>query len=137
MYLVTGSDDGSVLKWQVSKDADVYRTRLEWGSTNGSLSTAGASIQDVRGLSRVNKELMKQRGAIGEPKSILREAGKKLLTMASALSNLKQTPHDTVPESSSAASHPDEQPSQLIEQPTEEQSVEEQVGHPVEHVDAS
>jgi len=121
MYLVTGSGDGSVLKWQVSKDADVYRTRLEWGSTNGSLSTAGASIQDVRGLSRVNKELMLQRGAVGEPENTLLLMGKRVLGMASVLSKLKLKSHEIVPESPSVVNRPDEQSAQQEEQQDEQQ----------------
>jgi len=144
MYFVTGSVDGSVLKWLVIKEADVYRVRLQWGSTNGSLNVTGASMQDVRGLSRVDKELLKQRGAVGEPENALREAGKKVLAMVSVVSKLKQKSRGMVPESSSAASYTGGQPEQLVEQRVGqqaddqvEQQVEEQIEQVVEHTDES
>jgi len=73
-YLVTGCGDGSVLKWELVQEEGEYRMRLCWSVTNGLLTVTDASIQDVRGLSRLNKELLKQRGAIGEPQDLLHEA---------------------------------------------------------------
>jgi WD40 repeat protein len=89
IYLVTGCLDGSVLKWEVVKEEEEYRVNLRWGATNGILTVTGASIHDARGLSKPNKQLMRQRGAIGEPESALHEAGKKVATMASVVSRLK------------------------------------------------
>jgi len=89
-YLVTGSGDGSVLKWEVVQEEEKYRMRLCWSVTNGLLTVTDASMQDVRGLSRLNKELLKQRGAIGEPQGLLYEAGKKVATMASVVSKLRK-----------------------------------------------
>jgi WD40 repeat protein len=65
-YLVTGSGDGSLLKWEIVKEAEQYSARLLWSAVNGTLTLAGASIQDVRGLSPINKQLLEQRGAIGK-----------------------------------------------------------------------
>jgi len=62
--LVTGSGDGSVLKWNVNKAGGVVQ--LLWSSTNGTLAVAGALLEGVRGLSPVNKQLLEQRGAIME-----------------------------------------------------------------------
>jgi hypothetical protein len=71
--LVTSGGDPSVLKWEVVEDDGLCHVRLLWGATNGALTMKGASIQDVRGLSLLNKQLSKQRGVIGEP---LRETSK-------------------------------------------------------------
>jgi hypothetical protein len=40
---------------------------------------AGSSIQDVRGLTESNRQLLKQRGAIGEPEHVLCETDKQLI----------------------------------------------------------
>jgi hypothetical protein len=95
IYLVTGCYDGSVLKWQVIQEEDKFSVRLEWSATNGTLTMTGASIQDVRGLTPINKQLLKQRGAIGEPEHAFREAGKKVMTMASVVSKLKKSDEAT------------------------------------------
>ncbi|KAF9344573.1 hypothetical protein BGX34_005518, partial [Mortierella sp. NVP85] len=44
---------------------------------------------DAHGLSQLNKQLLMQRGAVGEPAHRLREASKKVATMASVVSKLK------------------------------------------------
>ncbi|KAG0220780.1 hypothetical protein BGX31_010539, partial [Mortierella sp. GBA43] len=48
------------------------------------------TIQDARGLSSLNKQLLKQRGAVGEPEFLFYEASKKVVAMASALSKFGQ-----------------------------------------------
>ncbi|KAK3810142.1 MAG: WD40-repeat-containing domain protein [Benniella sp.] len=98
-YLVTGCMDGSVLKWEAAKVGEEYRTNLCWGATNGMLTVTDASIEDVRGLSQPNRQLLKQRGAIGEPERLLHEAGKKVATMASVVSTLRRLPGSKVQES--------------------------------------
>ncbi|KAK3823279.1 MAG: WD40-repeat-containing domain protein [Benniella sp.] len=90
-FLVTGSNDGSVLRWDVTEEGGLHKTRLRWLATNGTLAVTGASIQDARALSGVNKQLLKQRGAIGEPEHLLRETSKKLITMTSVVSQLKKS----------------------------------------------
>ncbi|KAK3823306.1 MAG: WD40-repeat-containing domain protein [Benniella sp.] len=87
-FLVTGSGDGSVLKWKVQTEGEQYSVHLGWKTTSGTLAVTGASIQGVHGLTSVNKQLLKQRGAIGEPKNVLRDTIKRLLVMASVTSRL-------------------------------------------------
>jgi len=70
----------------------------------------GASIQDVRGLTSLNKQLLKQRGAKGEPENLFREAGKKVITMASAVSRMRKPSDRTVPGPSSTTNTSDEKP---------------------------
>jgi len=77
-YLVTGCQDGSVLKWAVAKAGEEeHHANLCWGVTNGMLSVTDASIEDVQGLSQLNKQLLRQRGAIGDPKAQLHEASER------------------------------------------------------------
>ncbi len=64
-YLVTGSEDKSVRQWQVIKEGDEYKALLCWSSTHEVLAATDTSIQDVKGLSAANKQLLKQRGAVG------------------------------------------------------------------------
>ncbi|KAK3821637.1 MAG: WD40-repeat-containing domain protein [Benniella sp.] len=89
-YLVTGCEDGSVLKWQVIEKEGQCHVKLCWTAANGSFTVTGASIQDVQGLTSLNKQLLKQRGAEGEPENLFREASKKLITMASVVSQMRQ-----------------------------------------------
>jgi len=95
-FLVTGNGDGSVLKWEVMNGEDLCHVRLGWHITNGTLDVTGASIQDAQGLSRVNKQLLKQRGAIGEPENLFRASRNKLITMATVMSKVKQPWDDIV-----------------------------------------
>jgi len=60
--LVTGCQDGSVLKWAVTKKERPCRVDLCWTAANGSLNVTGASIKGARGLSSLNKQLLMQRG---------------------------------------------------------------------------
>jgi len=87
-YLIGGFDDGSVAMWQVMDDGDV---RLRWRALNNELFMKNVSIQDTRGLSQINKKLLEQRGAVGEPTHDFREASRKVTTMASAVSKLKSS----------------------------------------------
>jgi len=114
MYLVTGCGDGSVLKWQVEKEEDLCNVQLQWTATNGTLIMTGASIQDVQGLTQINKQLLKQRGAVGEPEDVFREASKKVMAMASVVSKLKQS-SDKAP-STNEDTTPNEQRSLEVEE---------------------
>jgi len=114
-YLVTGCKDGSVLNWQVLEE-DQCRVQLQWSASNGGLTVTGASIQGARGLTALNKQLLKQRGAIGEPEHLLCETSKKVTTMASVVSKLKETSGGTAEDSSSVINPPMDQPEQLDEQ---------------------
>ncbi|KAF9358768.1 hypothetical protein BGX34_008773, partial [Mortierella sp. NVP85] len=114
-YLVTGCEDGSVLKWQVMEEekGGQCRVNLCWGATKGCLTVKGASIQDVRGLTSLNKKLLKQCGVVGEPENLFREAGKKLITMASVVSRMRQVSERAVAGSPLTTTNiPDEQPQQ-------------------------
>jgi len=92
---IAGCGDGSVMAWEVIKEGDQYRVHMRWRSTNGQLAVTGACVQDVQGLSDFNKRLLKQHGATGEPTVHLREAGKKVMTMASVVSKLKSSSSNT------------------------------------------
>jgi hypothetical protein len=96
-YLVTCCDDGLVGMWEVAADEDHCDVSLRWMTTRGGLDVKDATLQDVQGLSQLNSQLLKQRGAVGEPADRLREAGKKLITMASVVSKFK-APSDRTPE---------------------------------------
>ena len=86
---ITGGRDGSVWVWDVVREGNQCRIQLRWMSTNGQLCLEDACVQDVQGLSYLNRRLLKQRGARGEPNHRLREASKKVMSMASAVSKLK------------------------------------------------
>jgi hypothetical protein len=111
-YLVTGCQDGSVLKWQVIEEEGQCHVKLCWTATNGSLTVTGASIQGVRGLTLLSKQLLKQRGAEGEAENLFREVGKKVITMAAVVSQLKQPSVRTDERSQQQAQQQDEQQSE-------------------------
>jgi WD40 repeat protein len=98
---VIGCYDGSVSMWQVVKSGDTCHVRQRWRTVNGELVLTDTLIQGVRGLSQLNKQLLKQRGAKGEPYDQLREASTKVMQMASVVSALKQPLEGAVPESAS------------------------------------
>jgi len=89
-FLITGCEDGSVLKWQVMEGEGQCHVNLCWGATNGSLTVTGASIQDVRGLASLNRQLLKQRGAEGEPENLFRKTSQNLITMISVVSQMRR-----------------------------------------------
>ncbi|KAK3823242.1 MAG: WD40-repeat-containing domain protein [Benniella sp.] len=115
-FLVTGSEDGSVLRWDVTEKGGLYNTRLRWLATNGTLAVTGTSIQDARGLTGTNKQLLKQRGAIGEPEHLLRETSKKLTTMTSVVSKLKESSDGMTQDSSSSIEQPGQHPDIVTDQ---------------------
>ncbi|KAG0225833.1 hypothetical protein BGX31_007488 [Mortierella sp. GBA43] len=86
-HLITGCDDGSMRLWDVikEKDKEQYSIRLRWRSTDGSICVMGASIQGAFGLSQLNKQLLQQRGVMGEPVPRLREIGNKVIMMNSVV----------------------------------------------------
>ncbi|KAK3808650.1 MAG: quinon protein alcohol dehydrogenase-like superfamily [Benniella sp.] len=87
--LVAGCSDGSTGMWQVRTDDDRCSALLRWRTTTGELVVKDATIQDVQGLDRLDRQLLEQRGAVGEPAHRLRDASKKLGTMVSVVSKLK------------------------------------------------
>ncbi|KAF9347017.1 hypothetical protein BGX34_003465, partial [Mortierella sp. NVP85] len=111
--IVTGCQDGSVWMWELMDDGDLYNVRLRWSSMNNGLAVTDADIQDVQGLSQLNKQLLKQRGAIGEPAHRFRDASKRLTSMASMVSKLKLPPQNKV---EVVVSPTDSQPEQPVKQ---------------------
>jgi len=108
-YFVTACEDGSVHKWQVIEDKDQCRVQLQWRASNGALAVTGASIQGVRGLTRINKQLLKQRGAVGDHEHLLREASIKS-------TKLKEITEGTTEDTSPVANPPADQLKQLNQQ---------------------
>ena len=96
-YVATGCWDGTVGMWKVESYEDHCHVYLQWMATNGGLNVRGTAIQDAQGLSHLNKQLLKQRGAVGEPTHRLREASEKVAVMASVISKLK-SPSDKTEE---------------------------------------
>jgi WD40 repeat protein len=88
-YLAMGYSDGMVGMWKVGVDEDHCHVSSLWITTNSELNVKNATIEGVQGLSQLNKQLLKQRGAVGEPVDRLREASEKVATMASVVSALK------------------------------------------------
>ncbi|KAG0220926.1 hypothetical protein BGX31_010380 [Mortierella sp. GBA43] len=66
-HLVTGGYDGAVRMWQITKGADGYSVRMLWRSTFGKPSVKDACIQNVQGLSSLNRLLLQQHGAVEVP----------------------------------------------------------------------
>ncbi|KAF9931297.1 hypothetical protein BGZ67_005409 [Mortierella alpina] len=91
-YFTTGCGDNSVRMWQIMEEEGHFLFRVEWSSGHDRLTVSNASMDDVRGLSRVHVELLRQRGVVGEPEPAitLQGAGMTLSTVASAASKLKQ-----------------------------------------------
>jgi WD40 repeat protein len=109
-HLVGGHGDGSVKMWKVVMEDKKYCVRLHWRSTTGHFTVEGACVQDAQGLSHLNKQLLKQRGAVGEPADLLREAGKKVMNMVSVVNKLKISPvNQALDPSPSMTSKPEEE----------------------------
>jgi hypothetical protein len=88
-----GCEDGAVFMWQVIEDGGMSRVRVRWSwrPVHGGLDVVDTLIQDVHGSSQLDMQLLKQRGAMGEPFVRLREASKKVMSMASVISTLQQS----------------------------------------------
>jgi len=121
----TGCGDGSVRGWKVAREGDQYRVHMRWRSTNGQLTVKDACVQDVQGLNDLNKRLLKQRGATGEPSFRLREASKNVMRMTSVVSKLKSSSSTTEALNLSATSptispmrHAEQQPPQAVDAET-------------------
>ncbi|KAK3841816.1 MAG: hypothetical protein J3R72DRAFT_491132 [Linnemannia gamsii] len=65
MSFATGSDDRSVRVWRVVAEDDGIKVQLQWSSGSDVVVASDARIQGAVGLSRVNRTLLLQRGAIG------------------------------------------------------------------------
>ncbi|KAG0233893.1 hypothetical protein BGX31_004754 [Mortierella sp. GBA43] len=66
-YLVAGGFGGLLKSWKVISNGDQFQLRLHSRTLRGELAVEGAIIQDALGLSQHNKELLKQRRAVGTP----------------------------------------------------------------------
>jgi WD40 repeat protein len=94
---ITADLAGSVRAWEVVEEGDRSRIRMRWRSINGQLTVEDTCVQDVQGLSDLNRRLLKQRGATGEPNLRLRDASKKVMSMASVVSTLKSSTSTETP----------------------------------------
>lgn len=65
---------------------DLYRVRLHWRFMNNTLAVTGAMLQDAQGLSQLNIQLLKQRGAMDVPVLTIRDSGRKMTSMVSVAS---------------------------------------------------
>ncbi|KAF9898231.1 hypothetical protein BX616_004314, partial [Lobosporangium transversale] len=81
-FLVTGCMGGSIRMWQIVKEGDQYQYRLKWSTKQTFLNARNMCIQDVVGLSAVNRELLMQRGAIKEQSQalVVCDASKQIVT---------------------------------------------------------
>ncbi|KAG0315680.1 hypothetical protein BGZ99_007323 [Dissophora globulifera] len=94
IYFATGSGS-SIREWKLVEKEDRLGVFLLWCSAHGGLSVSGTSIENAHGLSLVNTQLLTQRGAIGDPTPplSLRDAGRKLTSIVSAVTKLKVATH--------------------------------------------
>ncbi|GJJ74238.1 hypothetical protein EMPS_06596 [Entomortierella parvispora] len=67
IYLATGCEDRSVRSWQVVEGQDGPQLLLQWRSSSDTLVLSNAHIEGVQGLGKVNKRLLKQHQAVGQP----------------------------------------------------------------------
>ncbi|KAG0295633.1 hypothetical protein BGZ98_001319 [Dissophora globulifera] len=90
LFFATGSGN-FVRTWKVTEEEDQFQVYLLWSSAHNGLSVSSTLIQDTQGLSKVNIQLLRQRGAVGDPTLpwSLREAGRKLTSIVSVASRLK------------------------------------------------
>ncbi len=79
-WLATGSDDKAVRLWQVHREGETCRVTLSWTSMQTTLTAPDMCIQDVIGLSSRNTQLLKQRGATGEPSETVAQPSQPSLT---------------------------------------------------------
>jgi WD40 repeat protein len=89
IYVNMLSSDAAAPVYKLFDEVDRCRLVSCWIDITGALTVTGASIQGVRGLSQLNKQLLKQRGAEGEPELQLLQSSKKVIAMASVLSRLR------------------------------------------------
>ncbi|KAF9342636.1 hypothetical protein BGX26_007144, partial [Mortierella sp. AD094] len=62
--LVTGSWDKSVRRWRITEEGVEHKAVSCWSSSHEVLTVYDLSFEDVQGLSRLNRELLTQRGAL-------------------------------------------------------------------------
>jgi WD40 repeat protein len=87
-YLVTGCEDGVVLKWRITGEEGQCQVTPCWIATRGSLTATKALIEGVRGLSSAKERLLKQCIDEGEPVNPARKASNmRTITGPGMLSN--------------------------------------------------
>jgi WD40 repeat protein len=101
-YLVVGCYDGEVRMWKVEEDGKEYNLRLFWRKTKGELTVKDTIIQDVQGLSQLNKQLLKQRGAEGDPADRFCEVNENVMKMASVVTKIEATSNEAAQDPSSS-----------------------------------
>ena len=107
-YVVAGCEDGVVGMWQVIDDGKHCRVRLHWRTTNGELNMKGAVVHGAKGVRPLNRQILKQCGANGEPAPYFPGEGRKLVAMNSVVSRLLKTPrrsHMNHPSTGQSAQH--------------------------------
>ncbi|KAK3823311.1 MAG: hypothetical protein J3Q66DRAFT_437695 [Benniella sp.] len=62
-YLIVGCHDGSMRMWQID-EKDLTRVCLRWRTTKAELTVKDAVTQNMVGLTTLNAQLLKQRGAV-------------------------------------------------------------------------
>ncbi len=80
VWLATGGDDKAIRCWQVHREGEACHVTLCWASAQTTLTAPDMCIQDVIGLSPLNTQLLKQRGATGEPRQTKKQGALLLLT---------------------------------------------------------
>ncbi len=80
VWLWTGGNDKAIRCWQVHREGEACRVTLCWASAQTTLTAPDMCIQDVIGLSPLNTQLLKQRGAMGEPRKAKKQETRSLLT---------------------------------------------------------
>ncbi|KAG0290269.1 hypothetical protein BGZ98_003526, partial [Dissophora globulifera] len=90
LFFATGSGN-SVRTLKVTEEEGQFQVHLLWSSAHSKLTVAGSLIQGTQGLSKINIQLLKQRGAAGDPTPPLSlyEVSRKITGMASIASKLK------------------------------------------------
>ncbi|KAF9361242.1 hypothetical protein BGX34_007255 [Mortierella sp. NVP85] len=110
--VVSASDDRSVQVWDIRtgqcraviQDFQHGVQDFVWIETPGVFDVKDTEIHDVQGLSHLNKQLLYQQGAVGEPAHRLREASRKLTTMTSMISKMKALSLEIMEDSSRTGS---------------------------------
>ncbi|KAK3824937.1 MAG: hypothetical protein J3Q66DRAFT_97795 [Benniella sp.] len=96
--LVTGCRDGSVRMWEVTGGDGLYQVCLRWSSMNDVLAVTGSFKHGVQDSSQLDKQLLKQRGAVGDLMNLRPAADKEASGIASVVSKHKMASSGAVEE---------------------------------------
>ncbi|KAF9968451.1 hypothetical protein BGZ70_003847, partial [Mortierella alpina] len=94
-HLAIGNDNSNTIRmWRVTEDEGKPCFSLQWSWPHGSLNIKDANLQGACGLNRMQIQLLKQRGIVGEPISPLSMSavGGKLISMSGIVSQLNKPP---------------------------------------------